>query len=180
MVSQFNLTTKYNPETIILQLLGVQSNRIDHQIKRMLWKKQFLFYLRNNAWRPWNYMWFDFPNKYPLAIQFLQGLNFSGAAQLLVHSASVDDADVTQKVRSLASRGTALYIVDFKEDLGLEHSHGTFEIEADYLVNQRSCGAKKIQLKFNGCFDKSQFLLTFPIFSQIQARPELPLPRRLI
>lgn len=122
-------------------------------------------------------MWFDFPNKYPVAIQFLQGLNFSGAAQLFVISATVDDADVTQKVRALTSRGTALYIVDYKQDLGLEFSHGKFEIEFDYFVNQRSCGPKKVELKFNGCFDKSQFLLTLPIYSQIQARPDIRIPR---
>ena len=126
LVSQFNLTTKYNPETIVLQLLGIQSNRIDHQVKRMLKNKQLLYYLRNNSSRPWNYMWFDFPNKYPLAIQFLQGINFSSAAQLYVISATVDDADVTQKLRKMISRGTALYIIDFKKDLGLEYSQGTF------------------------------------------------------
>lgn len=180
LVSQFNLTTKYNPETILLQLLGIQSNRLDHQIKRMLWKKQFLFFLRNNSWRPWNYMWFDFPNKYPMAIQFLQGLNFSAAAKLLVISASVNDSDVTQNVRNLTSRGTALYIVDFKEDLALEYSHGKFEIEVDYIVNQVSQGVKKLELQFNGCFDKSQFLMTFPIYSQIQTRPKFQFPRQLI
>lgn len=132
LISQFNITTDYDLYDIFLQLIGAESNRIDHQVKAMLRNKLLLFFLRNYADRPWNYMWFDFVNKYPLAIGFLQGLNFSAAANLVIVSAEVNDSDVTAKVRALVKRNTALYIVDYRTDLNLNYSSGTFKLEYRY------------------------------------------------
>lgn len=71
VISQFNQTMQSDCVDIFSQLLGLESNRIDHQIKRMLYRKRLLFYLRKEANIAWNYMWFDLVHKYSTAIAFL-------------------------------------------------------------------------------------------------------------
>ena len=128
----------------------------------MLDGKLLLFYLRKHAEQPWNYMWFDFVNKYPLAITFLQGLNFAKVTKLLIVSGEINDQNVTQKARSLVSRGTALYVVDFKTDFGLNYSNGTFKMEYKYVTDSGNTPIKTLVYPFTSRFDESQFLMTFP------------------
>jgi hypothetical protein len=121
----------------------------------MLDDKKLLFYFRTNAEKPWNYMWFDFINKFPMGIEFLQGLNFANAASLSILNAEINDQDVTQKVRSLVSRNTALYIVDFKTDFSLKKSSGTFKLQYQYQTSQGQSPHREIIFKFSSRFDQS-------------------------
>jgi hypothetical protein len=82
LISQFNMTLSKSPFDILTYIVGTNSNRLDHTVKQMLHEKKLLYFFRDNADKKWNYMWFDYINKYPHGLCFLQGLNFSSCAKL--------------------------------------------------------------------------------------------------
>jgi len=144
-VSQFNLTIQSSVIGIIEILTGFQPLRIDQEVREMLKDKKLQRFVRDNCELPWNYMWFDFFDYMPDTVSFLICLN--SPIPLSIISAQFEGLDVTSRVCSLIKRGTTLYIIDYKKDLGVELKQGVLKLILVYGVGSQQQIAKQLSFE---------------------------------
>ena len=162
VVSQFNLTPQaHNFEDIFQLVFGCKNYRIDRTLRQMLDKKKLLYFLREKADLPFNYMWFDFPSFIGQAWEFLIGLNYQNKP-LNILRAFLDGVDVTEKAKGLVRRGCCLYVVDFVEDFGLR----SYRFEGSFQLWYEFGGEGVRRAEYGVVGDDwvgSQFVLSYPI-----------------
>lgn len=117
-------------------LLGIKSLR-PVSLARELYQKDILeTYLRDNAENSWNIILLDFVDQCPQLVRFLIGLN--SPKQLKIKDASVaskdgsNSLDVTETISQMKKRNNCVYLLDFKDDLGVSVNEGTLKMTTQF------------------------------------------------
>ena len=116
-------------------LLGTKSLR-PVSLARELYRKDLLeTFLRDNAdSTAWNIVILDFVDLCPQLVKFLLGLNSPKCLhikQAVITTKDDGTVDVTEQVQKLTRRG-CLFVLDFKNDLGISSDEGTFSLKARF------------------------------------------------
>jgi len=118
-------------------------------------------FLRGNSDLPWNSLWFDFLDFMPTLTKFLIGLNYTSKLRICraaIFECEVPQIDITRRLNELRSRENSLYIIDFRDDLGINSLSGYLVVV--YEFQGKGFGLKKLKLSKN----KHKLLINYETF----------------